>query len=160
MKNEDWGFTIFCKTAILHPHLQGITHPQQEGLQDDKTDDPDYPQAIPDYIIPLHHKPKHNRPDLLRTVGYTINAKGKLVKDPTYRGRRQIQIIKCKYSADGNIKKNIDHIYDIYEPLRLALPTHITQKAGVKIIPIVINRTGMFHVKALAEIAQLVFFKE
>ncbi len=33
-------------------------------------------------------------------------------------------------------------------------------KADVKIIPIVISRTGTFHVKTLAEIAQLVSFKE
>jgi hypothetical protein len=54
----------------------------------------------------------------------------------------------------------IDHIYDIYEPLRQALQTYGTLKADAKIIPIVISRTGTFHVKALAEIAQLVSFKE
>ena len=54
----------------------------------------------------------------------------------------------------------IDHIYDIYEPLRLALQTHGTLKADIKIIPIVIRRTGTFHVKKLAEIAQIVSLKE
>ena len=54
----------------------------------------------------------------------------------------------------------IDHIYDIYEPVRLALLTHVTLKADTEIIPIVISRTGTFHVKALAEIAQLVSFTE
>jgi len=52
------------------------------------------------------------------------------------------------------------HVYDIYEPLRLALQTHGTLKANVKIIPIVISRTCIFHVKTLAEIAQLISFKE
>ena len=54
----------------------------------------------------------------------------------------------------------IDHIYDIYEPLRLALQTHGTLKAEIKIIPIVISRAGTFHVNALAEIAQIVSFNE
>ena len=54
----------------------------------------------------------------------------------------------------------MDHIYDIYEPLRLALQTYGTLKAEVKIILIVISRTSTFHVKNLAEIAQLVSFKE
>jgi hypothetical protein len=93
-------------------------------------------------------------------VGFTLNKQGKLVKDPTYRGRRQIQTIECKYSTDGNIQTIIEHIYDIYEPLRQALQTYGTLKADVKIIPIVISRTGTFHVKTLAEISQLVAFTE
>ena len=93
-------------------------------------------------------------------MGFTINKQGKLVKDLTYRGRRQIQIIECKYSTDGNIQTIIDYIYEIYEPLRQALETHGTLNADVKIIPIVISRTGTFHVKTLAEISPLVFFAE
>ena len=54
----------------------------------------------------------------------------------------------------------IDHVYDICEPLRLALQIHGTLKADVKIIPIVISRSGTFHINTLAEIAQLVSFKE
>ena len=54
----------------------------------------------------------------------------------------------------------IDHIYAIYEPLRLALQTYGTLKAKGQIIPIVISRTCTFHVKTLAEIAELVSFKE
>jgi hypothetical protein len=54
----------------------------------------------------------------------------------------------------------IEHIYEIYEPLRQALQTYGTLKVDVKIIPIVISRTGTFHVKTLAEISQLVSFAE
>ena len=54
----------------------------------------------------------------------------------------------------------IDHVYGIYETLRIALKTHGTLQTDVKIIPIVISRTGTFHVKTLAEIAQFVFCKE
>ncbi len=54
----------------------------------------------------------------------------------------------------------IDHIYEIYEPLRQALQTHGTLKAEIKIIPVVISRTGTFHIKTLAKIAQLVSFTE
>ena len=82
------------------------------------------------------------------------------MKDLAYRSKRQLQIIECKYSTDDNIQLVIDHIYDTYEPLRLALQAHSTLKAEFKIIPILISRTGTFHVKTLAEIAQLVSFKE
>jgi hypothetical protein len=77
-----------------------------------------------------------------------------------YRDRRQIQIIECKYSTDGSIQTIIDHIYDIYELLRLALQTHGTLKADIKIIPVVISRTGTFHVKILAKIVQLISLKK
>jgi hypothetical protein len=93
-------------------------------------------------------------------VGFTLNKQGKLVQDLTYRGKRQLQIIECKYSTYGNIQTIIEHIYEIYEPLRQALQTYGTLKADVKIISIVISRTGTFHVKTLAEIAQLVSFTE
>jgi hypothetical protein len=73
-------------------------------------------------------------------------------------GRRLIQIIECKYSTDGNIQAVINHIYNIYEPLKQALQTHDTLKAEIQIIPIVISRTGTFNTRTLAEIAQLVSF--
>jgi hypothetical protein len=52
----------------------------------------------------------------------------------------------------------IDLVYGIYEPLRLALQTYGSLKVDIKIIPIVISRSGTFHVKTLAEIAQLILF--
>jgi hypothetical protein len=56
----------------------------------------------------------------------------------------------------------IEHIYKLYEPLKQAIMLHATGawKVEVQIIPIVISRTGSFHVKTLAEIAQLVSFQE
>jgi len=143
-----------------HTHHHGITHSLQEGFQDDKSEDPGYPRPIPDYVLHPKYKPKHHKPDIIRAVGYTLNTQGKLVKDLTYRGQRQIQIIECKYSTVGNIQIIIDHIYDIYEPLRLALQTHGNLKADIKIIPIVISRTNTFHVKVLTEITQLASLKE
>ena len=143
-----------------HTHHQGITHSTEEGLQDNKLDNPAYPQSIPDYVLHPQHRSKHHKPDLIRAVGFTLNTQGKLVKDLTYLGRRQIQILECKYLTDGNIQTIIDQIYDIYEPLRLALQTNGTLKAEVKIIHIVISRTYTFHVKTFAEIAQLVSFNE
>jgi hypothetical protein len=143
-----------------HTHLQGITNSRQEGLHDDKSENPDYPQYIPDYVLHPQHKPKHHKPNLIRAVDYTLNTQGKLVKDLTYRGQRQIPIIECKYPADGNIQTVIDNVYAIYESLRVALQTHGTRKLDVKIIPIVISRTGTFHAKTLTEITRLVLFKE
>ena len=51
-------------------------------------------------------------------------------------------------------------MYTIYEPLKQALQHHGTLKADIKIIPIVKSKTGTFNVKNLAEISQLVSFKE
>ena len=100
--------------------------------------------------------PKHHRPDLIRAVGYATNSEGRLITDPTYRGRRQIQIIECKYSTTGNIQDIIDHIYQLYETLKAALQKHGRLKADNIIIPIVITRTSTFDVKTLPEIVQLV----
>jgi hypothetical protein len=145
---------------LTQPHLQAITHPSQEGLQDDKQDPTNHPQTIPVYILHPQHRPKHHRPDLIRAVGYPTNLEGRLIQNPTYRGRRQIQIIECKSSTDCNILKIIDYIYQLYEPLKAALQTHGNLKADIIIIPIVISRTCTLNVKTLAEITQLVSYKE
>jgi hypothetical protein len=71
-----------------HTHHQGITYSIYEGLQDEKSEKPDYPQSILDYVLHPQHKPKHHKPDLIWAVGYTLNTQGKLVKDPTCRGQR------------------------------------------------------------------------
>jgi hypothetical protein len=55
----------------------------------------------------------------------------------------------------------ITNIHNIYEPLKQAIMRHNRKKRlQVQIIPIVISRTGNFHTKTLAEIAQLVSFQE
>ena len=60
-------------------------------------------------------------PDLIRAVGYILTPGGRLTKDLTYKGRRQLQIIECKNSTDGNTHDIIEHIYILYEPPKLAL---------------------------------------
>jgi len=97
--------------------------------------------TIPEYILPAHKRPTHYRPDLIRAVGYTFGPNGKLIKDPTYQGGRQLQLIECKYSMDGNMQEIINLIHNIYEPLKQALQHHGTLKADITIIPIVISRT-------------------
>jgi hypothetical protein len=97
---------------------------------------------------------------MIMAIGCIINSNGQLIPDPTYRGRRQIQIVECKYSTDGNTQAVIEHIYNIYEPLKQALQTHGTLQAEIIIIPIVICKTGTLNVRTLAEIAQLVSFRE
>jgi len=145
---------------ITSPHHQPIPHPEQEGLQDDKPYTMEPRHTIPKYILPSHKRPTHHRPDLIRAVGYTARPNGKLIKYPTCKGRRQLQLIECKYSTDRNMQEIINHIHTIYEPLKQALQHHGTLKAYINIIPIVISIIGIFHVKTLAEIAQLVSFKE
>jgi hypothetical protein len=61
---------------------------------------------------------------------------------------------------NDNTHDIIEHIYIIYEPLKLALQIYGIIKADIKIIPIVISRTCTFNVKILAEIAQLVSYNE
>ena len=111
--------------------LDAITHPNQAGMQDDKADS-NYPQTIPEDILPAQQRPQHHRPNLIRAIGYILTPDGQLIKDLTYRGRRQLQIIECKFSTDGNTHDIIEHIYVIYEPLKLALQTHGTIKADIK----------------------------
>ncbi len=79
----------------IHTNHQGISKPLQEGLQDDKSENLEHPQSIPDCILHPQHKPKHHNLYLIQAVWYTFNTQGKLVKDLTYRGQRQIQIIEC-----------------------------------------------------------------
>ena len=141
-------------------HLPSIPHPEHEGLQDDKPNTLDLQQTTPEYILPDFKRPTHHRPDLVTAVGYTTGPDGHLIRDPTFRGRKQIQLIECKYATDGNIQEVIDHIYTIYEPLKQALQTHGLIHADVIIILIVISKLGTFNVKTLAETAQLVSFKE
>jgi len=65
-----------------------------------------------------------------------------------------------QYLTDGNTQDVIDQMYNIYESLKQAQKIHGTIKAEIIIIPIVISRTRTFSVRTLAEIAQLVSFKE
>ena len=115
---------------------------------------------MPNTILPKHKRPKHHKPNIIRAIGYTINTEGALVADPTYRGRRCLQIIECKYSTDSNTLETIEHIHSIYEPLKQAIQLHNNGRIQVEVIPIVISRTGNFHTRTLAEIAQLVSLKE
>ena len=81
---EDYGhkpITHFSNITVdiatsSHTHYQGITHSLQEGLQDDISRNPDYPQFIPDYVLHPQYKPKHHKPDLIRAIGYTLNTQG------------------------------------------------------------------------------------
>jgi hypothetical protein len=112
-------------------HLLSIPLLEHEGLQDGKPNTLDQQQTIPECILPARKRPTHHRPGLVRAVGYTTGPDGHLIKDPTFRGRRQLQLIERKYSTDWNIQEVIDHIYAIYEPLKQALQTQGTIKADV-----------------------------
>jgi hypothetical protein len=164
----DLGNTLIKDFTTLKPdttddtasQLPQIPHPEEENLQHDKPNTTNQPQTIPECILPPQHRPTHHKPDLIKAIGYTTNSNGHLIPDPTYRGRRQIQIIECKYSTDRNTQAVINHIYNIYEPLKQSFQIHGTLKADIAIIPIVISRTSTFNVRTLAEIAQLVSFGE
>ncbi len=124
----------------------------QEGLQNDKIHIK-YPTIIPNNILPKHKRPKHHKPDIIRATGYIITSKGALVADPTYRGRKCLQIIECTYSTDSNILETIEHTHAIYEPLKQAIQLHNNGRIQIEVIPIVISRTRSFHTCTLAEIA-------
>jgi hypothetical protein len=156
-------FTTQTKIEMTTPQndssLQAL-EATNEGLQNDK-EKSQHPTIIPTNLLPKHKRPKHYKPDIIRAIGYQWNAKGQLVEDPTYKGRRCLQLIECKYSTDSNLLDTITNIHNIYEPLKQAIMRHNRKKKlQVQIIPIVISRTGNFHTKTLAEIAQLVSFQE
>jgi hypothetical protein len=156
-------FTTQTKIEITTPQndlsLQAL-EATNEGLQDDK-EKSQHPTIIPTTLLPKHKRPKHYKPDIIRAIGYQMNSNGQLVEDLTYKGRRCLQLIECKYSTDSNLLDTITNIHNIYEPLKQAIMRHNRKKRlQVQIIPIVISRTGNFHTQTLAEIAQLISFQE
>jgi hypothetical protein len=82
------------------------------------------------------------------------------VEDTTYKGRRCLQLIECKYFTDFNAIDTINNIQNIYESLKQAIIIHKRKRLQVQIIPIVVSRTRNFHTRTLAEISQLVSFEE
>ncbi len=119
------------------------------------------PTIIPTTLLPKHKRPQHYKPYIIRAIGYRRNAKGQIVEDTSYKGRRCLQLIECKYSTDSNILDTITNIHNICELLKLAiLRQSKKQRIEVQIIPIVISRTGNFYKKTMAEIAQLFSFQE
>ena len=66
-----------------------------EGLQNDK-EKSQHPTIIPTNLLPKHKKPKNYKSDIIRAIGYQWNTKCQLVEDPTYKGRRCLQLIECK----------------------------------------------------------------
>ena len=129
---------------------------EAEEKRDDK-----YKTILPEYILPKNKRPHHYKPDIVRAVGYYIDPDtGELKPDPTYTGPRVLQLIECKYATDMDMHEVINHIYTIYDPLKQAILDHGIWNDPIVIIPIVISRTGSFHVKTLAEIAQLISLDE
>ena len=119
-------FTTQTKIEMITPQndssLQALED-TNEGLQNDK-EKTQHPTIIPTNLLPKHKRPKHYKPDIIRAIGYQWNAKGQLVEDPTYKGRRCLQLIECKYSTDSNILDTITNIHNIYEPLKHAIMRH------------------------------------
>jgi hypothetical protein len=132
--------TLFETITTQEDHTLQSIEATQEGLQNDKTNTK-HPTIIPNNILPKHKRPKHNKPDIIRAIGYIINSKGALNVDPTYKERKCLQIISCKYSTDSNILETIEPIHTIYEPLKQAIQLHSNGRIQVEVIPIVISRT-------------------
>jgi hypothetical protein len=84
----------------------------QEGLQNDKAKT-QHPTIIPTDLLHKHKRPQHYKPGIIRAIGYTRNTQGQLVEDNTYKGRRCLQLIACKYSNDNNILDTITNIHNI-----------------------------------------------
>jgi hypothetical protein len=118
----------------------------REGLQNDK-EKTQHPTIIPTNLLPTHKRPQHYKPNIIRAIGYTRNTQGQLLEDTTYKGRRCLQIIECKYSTYTNTLDNITNIHNIYEPLKQVIMRHTRKKRlVVQIIPIVISRgTRLLH---------------
>ena len=146
-----------CRADLLKPDPAS---PDEEEADEDKPDAL-YATILPEYLLPQSHRPRHYKPDIVRAVGYYIDTStGKLVPDPTYEGRRVMQIIECKFATDTDMHQTVNKITETYSPLLQAIREYGYWRDAIEIIPIVISRTGSFHVKTLAEIAQLVSFEE
>jgi hypothetical protein len=131
-----------------------------EGLKKDK-EKTQHPTIIPTNLLPKYKIPKHHKPDIIRAIGYKWNTQGQLVEDLTYKGRRCLQLIECKYSTDTINLDTITNIHNIYEPLKQAMMRHTRKNIlQVQMIPIVISRTSNFHTRTLPEIARLISFQE
>ena len=135
--------------------------PSTQALPEEGREPPDdrVKIALPEYILPAEHRPQHYKPDIIRAIGYILEN-GTLTRDPTYHGPRSLQIIECKYSTDYNMHEIIEHITELYTPLKDQIQRHGTWPDPIQIVPIVISRTGSFHTRTLSEIAQLISPKE
>ena len=91
-----------------------------EGLQNHK-EKTQHPIIIPTNLIPKHKRPHHHKPNIIRALGYKWNTIGQLLENTTYKGRRCLQRIECKYSTDRNTLDTITNIHNIYEPLKHAI---------------------------------------
>ena len=146
-------------------HMGGTPSPTppstgEEGMQDYKSD-VHYTTTVPDYLLPPEDRPQHCKPDIIRAVGYTLcPSSGMLIPDLTYKGRRVLQIIECKFSTDFNMHEVVDHIPGFYTPLKDKILQHGAWTSDIDIIPIVISRTGSFSKKTLAQLSQLISFKD
>ena len=74
------------------PRFPEVT-PKEEGLQYDKISNHYYPASLPESLLSNIHRPKHDKPDLIRAIGYQLDKNGRLNEYTTYTGRRLIQII-------------------------------------------------------------------
>jgi len=97
------------------------------GLQNDK-EKAQHPTIRPTDLLPKQKSPKHHKPDIIRAIGYKWNTKGQLVEDTTYKGRRCLKLIECKYSTDTNTLDTITNIHTIYDPLKQAIMRHNRKK--------------------------------
>jgi hypothetical protein len=146
-------------TTTQEDHKLQSIEATQEGLQNGKASI-NHPTIIPNTILPKHKRPKHYKPGIIRAIGYKTNSQDDLVENTTYKGRRCVQLIECKYSTYINISDIIDNIYAIYAPLKQAILQYNNGLLQVEVITIVIHRTCNFHTRTMVEIAQLVSFKE
>ena len=121
---------------------------------------PDKPNIIPEEFLPKDKRPRGCKPDMIRLKG-CLKRPGRKLHPNTpsrgnHKGQRVMQLIECKYSTDTRLQDTISEIHTKYAPLRQAIIDHGNWGGEVEIIPIVISRTGSFHTKTLAEIAQLI----
>jgi len=107
-------------TTPQEDHTLQTLQATQEGLQNDK-ETIKHPTIIPENILPKHKRPKHHKPDIIKAIGYRRNSKAQLVEEPTYKGRRSLQLIECEYSTNSNTLETINNIHTIYEPLKQAI---------------------------------------
>ena len=118
------------------------------------------PAKIPEFLLPKNKLPTGHKPDMIRLKGCKWPPESPerptAPKRTGFTGPKVMQLIECKYAKDTDMHVTIAEIKDKYAPLVQAIKDHGAWDGEIEIIPIVISRTGSFHVQTLAEIAQLI----
>ena len=115
------------------------------------------PNTIPEQFPPYYLHPAHNKPDMIRIVGYELDRERRTyVRTPGQPISDIImEIIECKISTDFNLHTVEEACIRHYTPLVEAIQAHGSWRHHIVIRPIVFSRTGATTQRTIAHVAAL-----